>query len=196
VALFRSKEKNVAVYAERRDWDADEGYVITERYGRSYYEGRAFATHDDAMAAAKSIGETERPYGVWVVPADDDARSREVLVYEETASPEELAASDAKDVALLHGAELAFGNYKDYVGSADQEEDLPKLAEAMHAQLPARLAPLSIGEIPLRVSVDYASETKVVLHIFGGFTLPYGRVHDRRSERLAKDSTARQGPTA
>jgi hypothetical protein len=126
----------MAIYPEKRDWDADEGYVVTDRYGQSYYEGHAFATHDEAMAAAKSIGEIERPYGVWIVPADDDAMSREVLVYEETASPEELAASDARGAALLQGAELALRNYEEYVGSADQEEDLPKLAEALRAKLP------------------------------------------------------------
>src|SRR5215468_1433571 len=52
------------------------------------------------------------------------------------ASPEELAAEDARGAALLEGAELALRNYKDYVVSAHQEVDLPKLAEAMHAQLP------------------------------------------------------------
>jgi hypothetical protein len=126
----------VAIYPGKRDWDADEGYVVTDRYGQSYYEGRAFATHDEAMAAAQSIGETERPYGVFIVPADDEAKSREVLVYEETASAEELAAADARGAALLKGAELALDNYEEYAGYADQEKDLPKLAEAMHAQLP------------------------------------------------------------
>jgi hypothetical protein len=33
-------------------------------------------------------------------------------------------------------AELALDNYEEYAGYADQEKDLPKLAEAMHAQLP------------------------------------------------------------
>ncbi len=43
-------------------------YSVTDKFGRSYFEGQTFAQRADAEDAALSLHEDDRPFGAWIVP--------------------------------------------------------------------------------------------------------------------------------
>jgi hypothetical protein len=52
-------------------------FCVTDKFGRSYFEGRTFETRIDAEDAALDIHETDRPFGVWI--ATDDNVGEEII---------------------------------------------------------------------------------------------------------------------
>ncbi len=51
-------------------------YILTDSFGRSYFEGRTF-TREEAIIEARQI--SERPHGVWLVEADSDDAGEELF---------------------------------------------------------------------------------------------------------------------